>query len=457
MSWQPLITFGIMLGLAACRTQVPSGSGGGAKISSLSIGKFAPNTGDPEWTKMQIVMPRLDGDLKRIDQTFDIKDFQVGTVQNQTIVVAQGKYTIDLIYSGADSAVVYSACASAKAKEYEINTPTFLVDIPICKPGSTTAIGSTPVSSTSAVTVIPKSGDGNGTTNQSIATNPPTAQTSSDSGTLNTGFATYFDKIGTPAGGCGVPEEQLDSPNYVALNVQITPKEYTSQTARPNLRPESTGLFANGLNCGRWVHVTLTKACAGFNNNGTKAENLCPDASLVPHPMAGASLDMIVADSCQDGNGWCRDDKFHLDLHRSSLAQFTKDNKTVDVSTPWGNPQITWQFIKAPNYTGDIKIGLGANWQKDYLPIILTHLENGLHGVEVELNGKWESATMTGDNGQSYVLPNAVKPPYKIRVKGADDLLINGGRVYQFTLPTTCGGAGVCPAAYTKVDYTILP
>ena len=241
MSWQPLITFGIMLGLAACRTQVPSGSGGGAKISSFSIGKFAPNTGDPEWTKMQIVMPRLDGDLKRIDQTFDIKDFQVGTVQNQTIVVAQGKYTIDLIYSGADSAVVYSACASAKAKEYEINTPTFQVDIPICKPGSTTAIGSTPVSSTSAVTVIPKSGDGNGTTNQSIATNPPTAQTSSDSGTLNTGFATYFDKIGTPAGGCGVPEEQLDSPNYVALNVQITPKDYTSQTARPNLRPESTG------------------------------------------------------------------------------------------------------------------------------------------------------------------------------------------------------------------------
>jgi len=457
VSWQPVIAFGIIFNLAACRTQHPSGSGGGAKISSLSIGKFAPNTGDPAWAKMQIVMPRLDGDLKRIDQTFDIKDFQAGNVQNQTIVVSQGKYTIDLIYTGTDGAVVYSACANAKAKEHEINKPTFRVDISICKPGSTTAIGTTAVSSTSEVTIIPKSGDGTGATNQGIATNPTTAPTSSDSVAIKTSFATYFDKIGTPTGGCGVPEEHLDTPHYVALNVQFTPSDYTSQTVRPNPRIETTGIFANGLNCGRWVRVTLTKSCAGFNNNGTRAENICPEANLVPHPMAGASLDMIVADSCQDGNGWCRDDKFHLDLHRSSLAQFTKDNKTIDISTPWSNPQITWQFIKAPNYVGDIKIGLGANWQKDYLPVILTHLENGLHGVEVEVNGKWDIAKMTSDNGQSYILPNAAKPPFKIRVKGADDLLINGGRIYQFTLPPACGGAAACPAAYTKVDYTTLP
>ncbi|WP_369622551.1 hypothetical protein, partial [Pseudoalteromonas distincta] len=68
---------------------------------------------------------------------------------------------------------------------------------------------------------------------------------------------------------------------------------------------------------------------------------------------------MIVADSCQDGNGWCRDDPYHLDLATASLAHFRKDGQTLGSLLPdkWGNRQITWQYIPAPNYQGDIQLG----------------------------------------------------------------------------------------------------
>jgi hypothetical protein len=32
-------------------------------------------------------------------------------------------------------------------------------------------------------------------------------------------YATHFDGIGYPYGGCGVPETEVDHPHYLALNV----------------------------------------------------------------------------------------------------------------------------------------------------------------------------------------------------------------------------------------------
>jgi hypothetical protein len=41
---------------------------------------------------------------------------------------------------------------------------------------------------------------------------------------------------------------------------------------------------------------------------------------------------------------------------------------------------------------------------------------------------------------------------FQIRVLDANDQLVNGGRVYTFSLPASCGSS--CPAAYTQVSYT---
>ena len=38
-----------------------------------------------------------------------------------------------------------------------------------------------------------------------------------------TGNATWFDALGQPYGGCGLPQSALDSQNFVALNVFNTP------------------------------------------------------------------------------------------------------------------------------------------------------------------------------------------------------------------------------------------
>jgi len=41
---------------------------------------------------------------------------------------------------------------------------------------------------------------------------------------------------------------------------------------------------------------------------------------------------------------------------------------------------------------------------------------------------------------------------FQIRVRDANDQLINGGRTYQFSLPASCGSN--CSAAYTATSYT---
>ena len=41
------------------------------------------------------------------------------------------------------------------------------------------------------------------------------------------GNSTYFDGLGSPYGGCGLPQANLDSQDFVALNVYNTPGDYT--------------------------------------------------------------------------------------------------------------------------------------------------------------------------------------------------------------------------------------
>ena len=51
-----------------------------------------------------------------------------------------------------------------------------------------------------------------------------------------TGNATWFTGLGSPYGGCGLPQADLDSQNFLALNVQNSPGNYT-QPAAADLRP----------------------------------------------------------------------------------------------------------------------------------------------------------------------------------------------------------------------------
>src|ERR1017187_8154455 len=58
----------------------------------------------------------------------------------------------------------------------------------------------------------------------------------------------------------------------------------------------------------------------------------------------------------------------------------------------WNNRQVSWHFITAPNYAGDIKIGAIQGAQTYWPAIAISHLPNGIHGVRYLANGAWVSA-----------------------------------------------------------------
>ena len=274
-----------------------------------------------------------------------------------------------------------------------------------------------------------------------------------------TGYATWFTGLGSPYGGCGLPQANLDSQNFLALNVQNSPDDYTNLPRPiPAADAAEIGMFDNGLNCDRWVQVTIGDNCTG-TNDGAPNEPFCRNGSLVADQYNGATLDMVVADSCDDGNAWCKDNPYHVDLAQASLNQFVLNGSPVGNMYPgaWNNRQVTWQFIAAPNYTGDISIGAIQGAQPYWPAIAISHLPNGIHGVQYYANGSWVAATMDSDMGDDYIIgpttgTGTAGTQYEIQVTDSSGNLINNGRVYSFTLPSGCTDG--CSAPFTPISYT---
>jgi hypothetical protein len=274
-----------------------------------------------------------------------------------------------------------------------------------------------------------------------------------------TGWSTWFAGLGSPYGGCGLPQADLDSQNFVALNVQNSPGVY-SNLPRPIPAADASeiGMFDNGLNCGRWVQVTIGDNCDG-TNGGAAGQPFCTPGSLVSDQFNGATLDFVVADSCDDDNAWCKDDPYHIDLAQGSLNQFVLSGQPVGDMYPnnWNNRQVSWQFIPAPSYTGNISIGFIQSAQPYWPAVAISHLPNGIHGVQYYANGSWVSATMDSDMGDDYIIGPTTGTGtngtnYEIQVTDADGNLVNNGEVYSFSLPPGCTDG--CPTAYTSVPYT---
>lgn len=274
-----------------------------------------------------------------------------------------------------------------------------------------------------------------------------------------TGNATWFTGLGSPYGGCGLPQANLDSQDFLALNVQNSPGVYTNLPRPiPSSDASEIGMFDNGLNCGRWVQVTIGDYCTG-TNDGAPGEPFCRGGSWVPDQYNGATLDFVVADSCDDGNAWCKDDPYHVDLAQAALNTFMLNGQPVGNMYPdhWNNRHVSWHFISAPGYTGDIRIGAITGAQPYWPAIAISHLPNGIHGVRYYANGTWVNATMDSDMGDDYIIgpttgTGTSGTNYEIQVVDASGNLVNNGRVYSFTLPSGCTNG--CSAAYTPVSYT---
>ncbi|WP_327292642.1 cellulose binding domain-containing protein [Streptomyces sp. NBC_01198] len=269
------------------------------------------------------------------------------------------------------------------------------------------------------------------------------------------GNATHFDGLGQPYGGCGMPQSQLDSPDFVALNVFNTPGDYGSHPRPvPAAQSSIVGAWDNGHNCGRWVRVTIGDYCTG-TNDGAAGQPFCRNGGWTQDSYNGATLTMLVADSCADTNAWCRDDPNHLDLDTASLGHFTQNGTAVTgLADHWNNRHVSWSYVPAPGYTGDIKIGFLQGAQRYWGAVSVSHLPNGVHGVEFYSGGAWHEAQMNSDMGQSFILDPTTDggTDFRIRVRDVDDSYVFGGRTYDFSLPAAC--SGTCSQPYTGVDYT---
>jgi hypothetical protein len=250
------------------------------------------------------------------------------------------------------------------------------------------------------------------------------------------GYATYFDNMGIPYGACGLSDATIDSQDYVALNVQNTPGDYRTFLPRPIQDKAKIGLYENGLNCGRWIRVTLGRNCKGDAVDGSPGKAFCSKGTLENTAYTGATLDMIVADSCQDGNSFCRDSYGHLDLHTSSLSNFRLYGKKVDpLKVGWNNPEVTWRFIKAPAYQGDIKIAFVQGSTPLWPTVVISHLENGISVLEVKTQKGWVQAKRQGDNGLIFNLPTDLVRPYTVRAYDYDGQPIKEKKEYRFDFP----------------------
>lgn len=269
-----------------------------------------------------------------------------------------------------------------------------------------------------------------------------------------TGVATHFDALGAPYGGCGVPQDLLETQNFVALNVFDTPGNYQMYT-RPltGANLQYLGEFNNGLNCGRWLKVTMGANCQG-TNDGARNQPFCrgTGAKWVDDQYSGAVLYMLVADACGDDNAWCRDSPYHLDMATSSLNLFEKNGTTVKTMYPsaFNNREIEWEYVEAPDYEGDIAIYFIKGAEQYWPAIMVNHLPNGIHGIEQKIGNSWVKAEMNSDMGQSYILKSATFP-LRIRIVDANDQLLNNGREYFFNFPAACGSK--CSQPATEVAY----
>lgn len=272
------------------------------------------------------------------------------------------------------------------------------------------------------------------------------------------GHATHFEKLGEPYGGCGVPTEFVDADAFVALNVFNKPNTGPSDYERP-IKPENSGLmgeFNNGKNCGRWVKVTILENCVGGPNSGELGRGFCnePNTSWLDDKYTGATQYMIVTDACGDNNGWCRDSPYHLDLHTSAVNTFEQNGQPVQnmLPTSFNNRKISWEYVEAPNYAGDIEIYFMKDSFKWWKSFFITNLKNGIHNVQQKINNDWVNLEMNSDLGQAYIMKNADLPSFTIRVLDADDQLINNGREYTIQFPTSCNEK--CNNPGTKASYT---
>jgi len=271
------------------------------------------------------------------------------------------------------------------------------------------------------------------------------ATTATGATPVHRGWATYYDQSWSPRNNCGTSAALLGTGNYAALNFYASPKG-------------GVGAYANGSNCGRYIRVTIGRKCVGVANAGNLNQGFCRGGRLVDDRYTGAALTFVVADSCPDANAWCRQDAAHLDLAHPALDRFVKAGRVLTGlgdGGNWNNRRISWTYVAAPGYRGDVHIAFTKDAQRYWPAVVITHLQHGIGSVRYLQSGTWHRAAPVGSLGQELVLgatvPNGTH--YAVKIVDRTGRAIHGAKAYRFTLPRACANA--CSADHTPVAYRV--
>lgn len=227
----------------------------------------------------------------------------------------------------------------------------------------------------------------------------------------------------------------------------------------PSLYPAYLGLYNNGLNCGRFMEANFDKQFCEDRTSPSGISKFCPNVPSLSY--TGQKLQGYIFDSCEDNNGWCRDDEAHIDVNTSALS-------------PAANYYLQWKFIKnpyyadpkAPTWLKDIWLGWFGQASKYWSYVTVLNAENGTANVKYNIgsnsNPTWiNSHVLAGDNnitwsstsnnGQLWQVEpiNALtdtappdNPFYQIRLFDYLGYPTNQGAIYQFRLLFEDGSLG---------------
>jgi len=120
------------------------------------------------------------------------------------------------------------------------------------------------------------------------------------------------------------------------------------------------------------------------------------------------------------------------------------------------NREISWHYIEAPNYSGDVRIVPSLKARRYIGPaILITHLKNGIHGVQQKSGDHLAGGQAQQRHGTILYFTQHLQRRFPLLPSGSSTLPImpsNNSREYTISIPASCGSACVDPA--TEVTYT---
>lgn len=279
---------------------------------------------------------------------------------------------------------------------------------------------------------------------------------------------------------CGVhPDLLVDEAGnripYVALNVQNTDIR-DEKLARPlgDDQMGNMGMYHDGRNCGRWVSIRFGDACANARNDpfadpplvcgrDARSDTGVDADALRPDQYTGTEVFAVVADSCQDGNFWCREDPYHLDLSEDLVLRACGGARECAHTR-----MLTWNFVDRPPpipyVVAPVSPRFAWHCTSDfpwYNVLVVHTLRNGVSAVLVD----GLSAVANRDNWQQWALPpfsiergvNDTVPDQNVTVDVRD---VDGASYGNFTVPldpaavrTECAISGT---SYGVVDAPFI-